>query len=267
MRARFVYENIEFERGRNPRKSMDIGVAVENRNPERMKANFENAFPMFRGHTGSLHGAKGDWTTYTASARNPKDGLEIEDRKEDILDWFNKYTDYDVVKWESGFDRRFHPWGDPKNPLEWDQQFTVHLGYNENIRESYNFERGQDPKSAMEIGKASKPNYFRDNLEGISYKEWMKNVSPGWPWGQGEEILKEASRMLGVPEGEVLIAVEYDDDPLTTSVIEQIDEDHEWTYSDEGETEDFDLIGASTGEIYVVHRDEGVHYLILGTDF
>lgn len=217
MRAKKVYENIEFERGRDPKRSMDVGITVENRDPNKMRKNFERDFPMFRGHTGELHGAAGDWTTYTAEARNPKDGKKIMDRKGEILDWFKTHTDYDVVKLESAFDRKFHLWGDPKQPLEWNQQFTVHLGYNDNIKESVNFERGKDPKEVLRIGLRGRNSWNLNPTPHVPALKWLDSLSsPHKHSPKEEENIKEAieiaAKLLNVSPDKVLLDIEPLDD-------------------------------------------------------
>jgi len=133
--------------------------------------------------------------------------------------------------------------------------------------ESVNFERGQDPKKSLQVGRASRVNYFRDNLEGISYKKYIEEVED-FPWNQGKDILRVAAKLLDIPEKDVQIAVEYDNEPLTTARIEEHIEGHEWQYDLDETIGDFDLIKTETGELYVFPAGEQEDpYAILGSPF
>jgi hypothetical protein len=135
------------------------------------------------------------------------------------------------------------------------------------VRESVNFERGQDPKAAMGIGKAGEDNYFRDNLVGFPYESIIERDG-AWPWGDGNRILAKAAEMLEIPEKDVQVAVEYENEPLTTSRIEEYIEDHEWIYDMDDVAGEFQLIKVGSGEIYVFEQGEQEDpYMILGSPF
>jgi len=184
------------------------------------------------------------------------------------MDWFRRYTDYQEIEVDSAFERKYHPWGDEKNPERTTHQWSFKMrNPGMGIDESVNFERGQDPKKTMEIGRAGKVNYFRDNLRGYPYKKVIERDGP-WPWGDGWRILKKAAEMLDIPEADVQIAVEYENEPLTTARIEEHIDDHEWTYDQDDVAGQFDLIKTATGEIYVFEQGEQEDpYMILGSPF
>lgn len=272
MRARLV-EDLNFEKGRDPKRSLDIGVTVENRDPRKMEGNFKKAFPEVQHtHIGEQHlhapgGPHPSWKTITVALHNPKDGISVDKRKEKYLNWFKQYTDYDQFEIDSAFDRYWHPWGDESKPQQYEQQFTFLMRHKDYFNESYNFERGQDPKKSLQVGRASRVNYFRDNLEGISYKKYIEEVED-FPWNQGKDILRVAAKLLDIPEKDVQIAVEYDNEPLTTARIEEHIECHEWQYDLDETIGDFDLIKTETGELYVFPAGEQEDpYAILGSPF
>lgn len=134
------------------------------------------------------------------------------------------------------------------------------------VYENIKFERGQDPKEAMGVG-VNPNNYFWNNLEHIPFLQAIEKHGL-WPNGEALDILRVASEMLGVSEENVYAAVEYGDEYLTSNRIEDIIDNHEWEYVlVGGNTEGFNLIPSSTGEIYVVDIEEGIPSLILGAAF
>lgn len=277
MRAKYVNENIEFERGRDPKRSIDVGITVENRDLYKMEKNFKDAFPeVDHTHTGEQHlhapgGPHPSWKTITASLENPKDDISVDDRKEKYLKWFKQNTDYDEFKIDSAFDRSWHPWGNPEYPEQYSQQFTYHMRHKDFVTESYNFKRGSDPKRSMRIGK-DPDNYFNQ----VGSAPFMEMIAEhgNWPGEEALDILFAASEMLNIPEKEVHVAVDdYNGkkEYITTSNIEDhMDGSRHWTYSDsvdEKSTESFYLVPSSTREIYVVDFESQTPYLMLGSPF
>jgi hypothetical protein len=274
IRAKYVYESIKFERGRDPRKSMDIGVTAENRDIHKMEDNFKKAFPeVDHTHTGEQHlhapdGPHPSWMTITASLNNPDDGISVDDRKETYLDWFKTNTDYDEFQIDSAFDRRWHPWGDHSLPQEYSQQFTFHMRHKDYIRESVNFERGQKPSQSMGIGK-DKKNYF-NTVQSAPFIEMIAKHGD-WPEGEALDILFSASELLGIPEKEVHVAVDDQGEYITTATIEEHmdDEIRDWHYQDTNDyaSENFYFVHSTTGELYVCDYETATPYFMLGSPF
>ena len=271
MRAKFVNENtISFERNRDPKRSLGVGQVVANRDPNRRLHNFSMAFPELRFPYRSesalmAPGSHPKWQIINASIKDPKDNLSVEERAEKYLDWFKKYTDFDIVEIEHSSERSYHEWGDPNKPKHTDQMIAIKMRNKEDMTaESLDFERGLDPKTAMKVG-VNKDNYFR-TIESLPFKDMIEKHGD-WPEGEARDILKVASEILGRPEEDVRVGVEYGDEYLTTSRIEGFMDDHEWTYGDEGHTDNFDLIESSTYEIYVVDMETRTPHFILGTLF
>ena len=139
MRAKFVNENIRFERGRGPKARMGIGQTVENRDPAILQKNFRNAFPeVNHTHTSTsfMHapGIHPIWKRISISLENPKDDLSVEERGKIFMDWFKTHTDYDIVEKEHFFDRKWHPWGDESKPEQYSQSFIIKMRNEEDMQ-------------------------------------------------------------------------------------------------------------------------------------
>ena len=128
------------------------------------------------------------------------------------------------------------------------------------VKEYIDFERGQNPKRAMRIGR----NRFFATLESMSFIEAMEKFPELGRIQINKDILKAASEILQVPEKSVKIAVKKSG-PLESGDIDKIIDNHDWEYGSESSVANFDLIGASTGEIYVKDRNTEDIWYILGT--
>ena len=136
---KLVRESIEFTRGKDPKKAMDIGLGVENRDPNKRLENFRAAFPevslafnaSIATHAPGKHPI---WQTISLEAKNPKDDLTLDEREEKMLDCLKTYTDFDIVETESSFDRRYMP-GLVRDPKEvYEQHYTFRMRNEEDIR-------------------------------------------------------------------------------------------------------------------------------------
>ena len=125
---------------------------------------------------------------------------------------------------------------------------------------SINFERGQEPFKSMRIGRSR----FFATLESMSFIEAMEKFALLGNNKINRKILKEVAKLLEVPEESIKIAVD-DEGPLGSSEIDEIIDNHDWEYGSEYTVDNFDLIGASTGEIYVKDRNTDQIWFILGT--
>ena len=135
---KLVREEISFERGKDPKKSLGVGVAVENRDRTKRLENFKAAFPEINvAYNASSHlnapGEHPKWQLISAGVKNPKDGLSLEERGEKMLDWLKSYTDFDIIEIENLFDRKYIP-GLIKNPREqYEQHYTFRMRNEEDI--------------------------------------------------------------------------------------------------------------------------------------
>jgi len=128
-----------------------------------------------------------------------------------------------------------------------------------------NFERGLEPKRAMKVGHHR--NDLFNEIPSMSFVDAMKSF-PELGSDNDRKILTLAAHMLKVPEKEVMIAWDghapiYSDNPLLDEYLER-----DWQYGSEDSLESgsmsFDLIGSSTGEIYVKDRKTDEFIYILG---
>lgn len=129
------------------------------------------------------------------------------------------------------------------------------------VKEHINFERGLDPKRSMKIGR----NRFFATLESMSFIEAMKQFPElGFTAKILQDILKAAAKLLQVPEESIKVAVNKSG-PLESTEIDKIIDNHDWEYGFESNVNNFVLIGASTGEIYVKDTNTDDIWYILGT--
>jgi hypothetical protein len=131
--------------------------------------------------------------------------------------------------------------------------------------QTVHFERGLDPKRSMKVGKHR--NDLFNQIQSMPFVDAMKTFSE---LGSDNDrlILTLAANMLKVPEEEVRIAMNkdvpiYSDNPLMDEFLEK-----DWQYDGEDVLESgsmsFDLIGSSTGEIYVKDRRTDEFLYVLG---
>jgi hypothetical protein len=134
-------KTVNFERGKDPRESMDIGLTrtrKENRDPNILQDNMQKAFPEIQhSHTSTARlqapGKHPIWKNIVISLNNPKDRLSVEERAKKFLDWIRIYTDYDIVEEENSFERKWHPWGDKSKPENYSQQFNFRMRNKEDM--------------------------------------------------------------------------------------------------------------------------------------
>jgi hypothetical protein len=133
------------------------------------------------------------------------------------------------------------------------------------VKESINFERGLEPKRSMKVGKHR--NDLFNEIQSMPFVDAMKTF-PELGSDNDRKILALASHMLEVPQEEVRIAMDrdrpiYSDNNLMDEYIAR-----EWEYGVEDSLESgsmsFDLIGSSTGEIYVKDSKTDDFLYILG---
>jgi len=271
MRARSVNENISFKRGMDPKGIMDIGRNADNDITKYETINFKKEVEKAK----ELDYA--GWQMDLEALNLISKTLKVPEKSILCLDPYSTsnpdsqylFQEAKIVDSISGKDIVLQISDRGLIFMMEKRDFLALwvLGIDYRLAESINFERGMDPKGSMKIGKASKVNYFRDNLTGIPYKEYIEEEG-AWPWDQGREILKEAAKMLEVNEEDVLIAVEYGVEPLTTTRIEEYIDDHEWNYDEDRDVGDFTLIKTTTGEIYVFELNtQEDPYMILGSRF
>ncbi len=131
--------------------------------------------------------------------------------------------------------------------------------------EEINFERGLEPKRAMKVGQHR--NDLFNEIKSIPFVDAMKTF-PELGSDNDKKILALAAHMLQVPQEEVRIAMDrdrpiYNDSPLMDEYIAR-----QWEYGKEDSLEsgsmNFDLIGSSTGEIYVKDSKTDEFLYILG---
>jgi hypothetical protein len=133
-----VRENIDFQRGLDPKQSMDLGLmnkwmSLKNGDLMRIRRDFTTDAENHLDDTKSYHYFKeGDLLDLNLGPNKYSDGCI----------GFSAYVENEKVR--SGSD--FFMWG---TPLEFDQRLEILTGLRENIH----FERGIDPKDSMKIGR------------------------------------------------------------------------------------------------------------------
>ncbi len=133
MRARIV----NFERGKDPKEALDIGVIWQNKDPYTRKKNFESSFPevKFSSMGEEKMIAPGEhpvWQTLLFTIHEPDDSETLEQREQKYRKWFEDYTDFDIIDTES-FDRTWHPMGDINISSKYEQSFTIWVRNKEDI--------------------------------------------------------------------------------------------------------------------------------------
>ena len=130
-----INEYQDFERGKDPKKSMDIGITIQNRDFRKREKNFMAAHPEIQhAHSASIFtvgsGIGGhDWETISFSKQtlDPiKDFKPLDVENQRYKEWFEKYTDFDIIEIRS-YGRTWHPWGDEKKSLITEYSFEVKL--------------------------------------------------------------------------------------------------------------------------------------------
>jgi len=266
-----VEESINFERGIDPMDSMKLGKFHE-RQLEKARGELKRILNDIQQRYGGKArvyksvstlgtGMRATWIPPSAPYNY---GIEFGKEGEEY--YFEPY------KWnKSGepFANIFY--GGRKSAQEAANEMVAQWGGQElvnqwgKVKESINFERGLEPKRAMKVGHHR--NDLFNEIQSMSFAEAMKSF-PELGSDNDRRILSLAANMLGVPEKEVKIAMDrgtpiYNDNPLMDEYISR-----QWEYGKEDTLEsgnmNFDLIGSSTGEIYVKDSKSDEFLYILG---
>jgi len=136
---------------------------------------------------------------------------------------------------------------------------------NKSLEESMNFERGMEPRRAMKVGRHR--NDLFNEIKSMPFIDAMKTF-PELGSENDRKILALAANMLGVSEKEVRIAMDKDRPVYNDSRLMDEYVARQWEYGKEDTLEsgsmNFDLIGSSTGEIYVKDAKTDEFLYILG---
>jgi len=172
MKAQYVYENIEFERGLEPKKSMNIGreyLLKKSFKSEREAGlwvmNNIGIVTNFEYTKDTPIKIEGDFYTYTVLSNNlPKK----------LVKYFNEWADSVRINGHISYDRHLLF-----------QNFKAGLnipGYNiipAYKNESLDFERGQEPKDAMGIGRKAQRKFNSIPEAAKWFYTWMEYILDG----------------------------------------------------------------------------------------
>lgn len=274
MKAHFIKEFVNFERGINPMDSMKLGKFHERhleKAREELKKIFDDIQQRYGGKVRVYKSVSTLGTGMQATWIPPSAPYNygIQFGKEDEEYYYKPY------KWNKPgepFVNQFY--GGRKSAREAANEMVAQWGGQQLVdqwgktNETVNFERGLEPKRSMKIGK-----HRNDLFNEIVSMSFIKAMETFNDLGSQNDklILSLAANMLGVPEPEVLIAMEpnkFDyvsvDTPTLDSFLER-----QWEYAEEDSLESgdmsFDLIGSSTGEIYVKNRRTDDIVYVLGS--
>jgi hypothetical protein len=126
-----------------------------------------------------------------------------------------------------------------------------------------NFERGQDPKTSMGIGKAANNPFMNGTWDSMPFAKFIENrgsfTDIRW------KFLKGAAKLLGIEDHKILIALDEKRRPIDEYDLVMRDMDlWENTGKEIEIDEDWFLILDTNDVIHVVKTEEGDKY-ILGT--
>jgi len=272
MRAKKVNENLDFERGVDPKAALGVGSA---RGGEVLfnliYGECRNRPEVFIFPRAATVAIGWDWMELSdGDGSKPVKYFKLVMKEFESL--YN-HREISIILMESG-NIYFYEGGSKYYILKdlsdfWKYFNKEHLKKKrfskKTIQENTNFERGKDPKSAMSIGRANL-NYFQNIVKYSTPFEQLLEEMVFTTSFEDQQILEKAAKILGVEKEEVRIACNEYDEPISASDIQQHSEDHEWTYYNEDETDGNQLIQASTLEIYVVHREyNDLFLMLLGT--
>jgi hypothetical protein len=269
MKAKFVHENISFERGKDPKKSMDIGASVVNSDPRTMQKNFRKSFPeVTHTHTGVktenalITDEDVVWKIISVSVSNPKDGIDVDTRMRKFLDWFKKNTDYDQIIVDNYFERSCKPWGDKNKTEQYEQNFSFQMRNRDTVYEEINFERGEDPKRTMRIGKAGLNPFMNGIFRSMKFWEYLQNKQV--PNGSIRwAFLKAAADLLDVKGHQVLVAIDNKGNNLNQYDLEEMGLDDWTTSGEEIEINDKWYLSKDTNDVvYVISTEEGERFIL-----
>ena len=266
MKAKFVSESLDFERGVDPKTAMKIGKAS---NPIKIVTIEEEYWKGGRVQSNE-DVKKADENTWMDSIDDPQE------------------INYLFQNWEKTIDPFYGFWyEDPEDPGEYiwahpselEGEFIEWLGntyyipktnifkrISDEITERLHFERGLEPKRAMKVGRHR--NDLFNEIPSISFMDALKTYN-NFGSDNDYRILSLAANMLGVPKEEVRIATDKflypinGDSPLMDEYVGR-----RWEYGEKDTLESgsmiFYLIGSSTGEIYVKDAKTDEFLYILG---
>lgn len=255
---------IHFERGGDPKDVLQIGD-VKGRLFAKAKAEISkemNRMVVNYGGTSRIYklrekeGIRGSWNPgrghrYVIDFSNTNEGYYYFPEKYTIQgDWCGTY-------------------GGRKSAREAADELIAQWGGK--ISEAQHFERGMEPKRALKVGQHK--NDLFNEIKSMLFVDAMKTFSELGS-DSDRQILILAAHMLKITEKEVKIAMDgdvpiYSDNPLMDKFLSR-----DWEYGVEGSVTSryvdgsiavFDLIGSSTGEIYVKDSKSDEFLYVLGT--
>lgn len=164
MKAQYVYENVRFERGKDPKSSMDVGLrsnAIRIKDLLRWSSKFQDVVPMADSQAMTFlewpeRGTRMYATSVILDETDPESGeyrLDSIIRSKRPIIYRNKI---------------FIP----------DNEFGGHYTPHD-LNESIRFERGQNPKEAMKIGQSAK---IRELIEKEVYDARLINLNNYERW-------------------------------------------------------------------------------------
>lgn len=249
-----IDESLNFERGLDPKASMDMGT--KNRILNKLKSIFYNEIDLgSKREMQTLWGfyPKGE-DYYIFSSVYPQNWIEdiLKDYGiDEFLEFPGKYEEKRSAVYKIKYKI--------KEPFK---EYFKNIGASGQhfVSESVNFERGIEPKKAMNIGK-NKNNFFATIpsmpfIKACETYPWFENMFAG----KQKDLLTAAAKMLQVPEQKVGVGIRPDntkDTPLdpNDSLLDQYIERDDWQYDKEDEVGDFELIGSTSGEIYIKDQE------------
>jgi len=258
-------EAINFERGVDPKTAMKIGKAS---NPMKIVTIEEEYWKGGRVQSNE-DVKKADENTWMNSIDDPQEINYLFQNWEKTIDpfygfWYEDPDDPGEYIWAhpSDLEGEFIEW---LGNTYYIPKTNIFKRISDEITERLHFERGLEPKRAMKVGKHR--NDLFNEIKSMPFLDAMKTFSELGS-DNDRKILALASHMLQVPQEEVRIAMDkdrpvYNDSRLMDEYIAR-----QWEYGKEDTLEsgsmNFDLIGSSTGEIYVKDAKTDEFLYILG---
>jgi hypothetical protein len=127
--------------------------------------------------------------------------------------------------------------------------------------ESYNFERGEDPKKTMRIGKASFNPFLNGTFKSMSLLDYLKKEEEITSFDI--QILEAAAKLLGVDENQVLIALDSNNYMLDHYDLANMNLDNWENTGEEIEiNSDWYLVKDTNDVVYVIKTEEGERFVL-----
>ena len=165
MKAQFVYENVRFERRKDPREAMRIGSEARTldvtgiMNPNYFEYNNREITQILNQLMGKGNPyAPGNKILFTYAIDD-----EGEMESDYSLDELQISRDYDFIRFEG-----------EKYPIKKDKSYLKYLE-DKDLDESIKFERGKEPKEAMKIGKAHEREMISNQVRDLGGLELNKD--------------------------------------------------------------------------------------------